>query len=209
MPKKRDQGKRKRVLVCGSGNWTNRDRIREILNALTPMTLVIHGDTGLNAAGEAVWRQPDEFAVRGADKLAGAVARDLGFRVRVYSPDWQRDLHRALQVRNQRLIDEGEPGVGFVFCDDLEAEPILLDLVQRAEAAGVFMNRITAKCRPKVLYYGFLAPDDPRWRDDWSITVGPGATRGSKPPFTRQGEGDAPSSATANPAAKLEPGGLD
>lgn len=33
-----------------------------------------------------------------------------------------------------------------------------------------------------VTYKGFLPAADPRWKEDWSITVGPGSKYSSEPP---------------------------
>lgn len=56
----------KRVLVCGSRHWSNYKLNEEKLRLLPSTTTIIHGDC------------------RGADKLAGGIARRLGMSVRIF-----------------------------------------------------------------------------------------------------------------------------
>jgi hypothetical protein len=61
-----------RVLVCGSRTWHRGDVIRRMLRQLPRGTIVMHG------------------GARGADRMAGAVATQLGFPVEVYVAAWNR-----------------------------------------------------------------------------------------------------------------------
>lgn len=80
-----------RVLVCGSRDWTDRRRIRARLLNLPRGSTVIHG------------------GARGADRLAGDVARNLGFEVIEVPADWRPDgvtLDRSAgHRRNIKMLD--------------------------------------------------------------------------------------------------------
>ena len=80
-----------RVLVCGSRDWTNRARIHTELKRLPAGTTIVHG------------------CCRGADRIAGEVAKSLGFYVIEFPADW--DLHgkAAGPIRNSQMLAEGRP----------------------------------------------------------------------------------------------------
>jgi len=110
------------ILVCGSRHWTDRATIRAWLSKFPNDTTVVHG------------------ACRGADTIAGDVARVLGFAVRKYPAEWKRHGAAAGPIRNQRMIDEEHPVRAFAFTDALmrDRRPTgTLDCVSRLLAAGV------------------------------------------------------------------------
>lgn len=90
------------VLVCGSREWTDRDRIRFWLKKLPSGCTVVHGDNGIVDPKTGT-------AVRGADKIAGEVAAELGFKVRPFPADWDRHGDAAGPIRNQQMIDVMQP----------------------------------------------------------------------------------------------------
>ena len=59
-----------RVLVCGSRNFLDVDRMRERLSQLPTGTTIIHG------------------GARGADSIADEIARELGFTVEVFKANF-------------------------------------------------------------------------------------------------------------------------
>ena len=126
-----------RVLVCGSRDWTDTAAIRAELATLPAGSVVIHGDNGYDAVGRALWGQPDQLAVRGADKLAGAIARELGLVLEVYSPDWKAHGRSAGPKRNQRMLTEGKPDQALAFTRDLAKSRGTADMVRKLHAAGV------------------------------------------------------------------------
>lgn len=77
------------VLVCGSRSWTRADLIRERLSKLEPGSTVMHG------------------AARGADTLAGTIARSLDFVVEEYPADWRGQGRRAGVIRNLAMLSLG------------------------------------------------------------------------------------------------------
>lgn len=108
-----------RVLVCGSRAWGDRRLIHEVLRSFGPGTVVIHG------------------GARGADKLAGIVAKALGFKVEVYPADWKKYGAAAGPIRNVQMIRDGKPTRVVAFfmssCSCLGTQ----NMVNRARAAGL------------------------------------------------------------------------
>lgn len=142
------------ILVCGSRNWTDHDLIRRELEQLPAGSVIIHGDNGYDAQGKPLWGQPDELAVRGADKLAGTIARELGLSVETYTPDWQRYGNSAGPRRNTRMLQEGKPQLVLAFTADLAASRGTRDMVTKARAAGVEVRIIPTPSRVEGLSDG-------------------------------------------------------
>ena len=77
------------VLVCGSVEWQDWQPIQTALAMLPPGSIVMHG------------------AARGADRIAGSIARKLGFEVRAYPALWRRYGRGAGLIRNAEMIALG------------------------------------------------------------------------------------------------------
>jgi hypothetical protein len=120
-----------RVLVCGSRGWTRRDAILHALQAFPQGALVIHG------------------GAKGADTLAGEVAAELGFAVKVYAADWAKHGRKAGPIRNQQMLDEGQPTEVLAF--DL-GTPGTADMIRRSRKAGL---RVTVFGRETLSATGF------------------------------------------------------
>ena len=97
-----------RILVCGDRNWTDADRIKDMLSLLVSLAKV---------AGESV--AVIQGGCRGADIIGRAAALDLGCYVEQYDADW--DLHgkAAGPIRNLKMIEDGKPDLALVFHTDL------------------------------------------------------------------------------------------
>lgn len=76
-----------RILVCGSRSFANRTYAKSVLMAYPATTTIVHG------------------GARGADSLAGEVAKELGMTVEVYPADWDGLGKRAGYVRNKQMVD--------------------------------------------------------------------------------------------------------
>jgi YspA, cpYpsA-related SLOG family len=85
-----------RLLVCGSRTWTDRARLWQVLDQLVSR----HGD------GQVTVIEGD---ARGADRLAGQLARQRGWRLERYPADWTRHGKAAGPRRNARMLREGHP----------------------------------------------------------------------------------------------------
>lgn len=83
----------RRILVCGSRNWTERSLIRA---QLAPYA-VGDGDPPTIVHGDA----------RGADKLAADIAMRLGLWVEAHPANWAKYGKRAGPLRNLAMLDSG------------------------------------------------------------------------------------------------------
>lgn len=77
-----------KILVCGDREWKNKHAIWKELSKLPRETVIVHGDC------------------RGADRLAGEVAKELGFKVISVPADWNRFGAAAGPIRNQKMLDD-------------------------------------------------------------------------------------------------------
>jgi len=78
------------VIVCGSRGWSDRAAIAARLEPLTEVgAVVVHG------------------GARGADRIAGEVAVELGLELEVHPADWDQYGKRAGYVRNVRMARLG------------------------------------------------------------------------------------------------------
>jgi len=108
-----------RVLCCGDRNWTDKAKIRLALEQLPPGTVIIHGDA------------------RGADRLSGEVAEELGFEVVKFPAQWARYGRGAGPIRNQQMLDEGKPTMVLAFHSNIEESKGTRDMITRANRAGL------------------------------------------------------------------------
>lgn len=109
-----------RILVCGDRDWDDEDLIGEVLNSFIPVsTTIIHG------------------AARGADSLAGNVARKLDMEVIEFPADWKTYGRAAGPLRNQQMLFDGFPNLVIAFHDNLYRSKGTQDMVRRAKKAFI------------------------------------------------------------------------
>jgi hypothetical protein len=109
------------VLVCGDRNWHNFVLPRQILKDLLkhdPFITVIHGDC------------------RGADKICGYIAHQLGMTVIPEPANWNVG-YRAGPSRNQYMLDKYNIDVVVAFHNDLSKSKGTKDMVDRAKKAKI------------------------------------------------------------------------
>lgn len=121
------------MLVTGSREWDDIQRVVESLQALPPGTVIIHG------------------ACRGADLICAAVAEALGFTVRAYPADWAALGKRAGIARNQDMLDveyvvDDPIDLCIAFHDDIASSRGTADMVRRAKLAGIMVEHVES-CR--------------------------------------------------------------
>lgn len=115
-----------RVLVCGGRDYQDFGHIFDVLTALhkeTPVDCLIEG------------------GALGADEWAAVWAGMAGIRQRLKFPaDWATHSRAAGPLRNQRMIDEGEPDLVVAFPGGRGTA----DMVRRAEKAGIPVKRFNS-----------------------------------------------------------------
>lgn len=109
-----------RVLVCGDRNWSDRDLMHmKLAETLVEGDVLIHGDC------------------RGADRMAGRVAGELGCEVEAYPADWDRHGKAAGPIRNKQMLEEGSPDEVWAFHDNFGESRGTKSMVLQAIDAGV------------------------------------------------------------------------
>jgi len=111
-------GERLKVLVCGDRNWSDKQIIYSRLAELPPDTHIIHGDC------------------KGADRLAGEAAKELGFVVTAVPADWKRYGKPAGPIRNKAMLDLS-PDLVIAFHSDFRNSKGTKSMVNLAREAGV------------------------------------------------------------------------
>lgn len=107
-----------RLLVCGDRNWTDKEAIKTRLRYFKP-DVVIHGKA------------------RGVDRLAGEAAEELGIPVIAFPAEWKKYGLAAGPIRNQQMLNEGQPNHVAAFHTDIENSKGTKDMVTRARKAGI------------------------------------------------------------------------
>lgn len=102
-----------RLLICGDRNWTDQAAITEIVERLRP-EVVIEGDA------------------RGADRMAGIAGALAGCKVEIYPAEWDKYKRAAGSIRNQQMLDYGEPTHVIAFHDNLAESKGTRDMINRS-----------------------------------------------------------------------------
>jgi hypothetical protein len=117
------------VLVCGGRDFDNERYLFRVLDGLhkaRPIERIIQG------------------GARGADQLARvwAISRNVLFDT--YDADWATHGRKAGPIRNQLMLDEGQPGLVVAF----DGGRGTADMLRRAKAAGVDWMACSASGMP-------------------------------------------------------------
>lgn len=89
-----------RVLVCGGRDYDDVTHLHDVLNAVHaayPIGVLISG------------------MATGADADAAEWAKDLAIALEPYPADWYAHGSAAGPIRNQRMLDEGQPDLVIAF----------------------------------------------------------------------------------------------
>ncbi len=114
----------KRLLVCGDRDWTDSDTILRWIQGQKP-TVVIHG------------------AARGADRIAGELAEQLGIPVLKFPAEWTKYGRAAGPIRNRQMLKEGKPDQVLAFHDNIAESKGTADMITAAREAGVFARLVS------------------------------------------------------------------
>jgi hypothetical protein len=118
-----------RVLVCGSRTFRENLIVFSVLNGLH--LVESETDTGITTLIEG--------GAKGADALGAFWAHSAdGVEHLCFPANWDQLGKRAGPIRNQQMLDEGEPEMVLAFVDKPLAESRgTNDMVTRAKGAGV------------------------------------------------------------------------
>ena len=119
-----------KLLVCGSRKWSDAETIRAWLRRMPAGTIVVHGGAA------------------GADTLAGEVARELGFEVRVYPAEGTRFGRSAGPRRNEQMLAAEQPDRALAFTSMLLGTGTG-DMVFRLVLASVVTTVVPPGGRPR------------------------------------------------------------
>lgn len=113
----------KRVLVCGGRDYADWEKVQEVLGGLHAAYRIGHVLHG---------------AATGADSLADRWARRQLIAQTRFSADWDTHGKAAGPIRNQQMLDEGQPDLVIAFPGGRGTA----DMVRRAKAKGVEIHHV-------------------------------------------------------------------
>lgn len=116
-----------RILVCGARDWIDARIINDIIEGVHFNVLMNYGVLVVIEGGAP-----------GADQLAGKIAdSDTRIKHECYPANWKRFGRAAGPIRNQQMLDEGQPDVVYAFHDNIYESKGTKDMVNRAKKAGI------------------------------------------------------------------------
>jgi len=117
-----------RLLVCGGRDFTDRDKLENILEGFefeNIIECVIEGEAP------------------GADTMAREWAEGIGIDVKKFPADWKRYGRAAGPKRNQQMLVEGKPTYAFAFYDrPRQFSKGTADMVTRLKKAGITVEEV-------------------------------------------------------------------
>jgi hypothetical protein len=126
-----------KVLICGDRNWTDKQRIKEeLLEVLADRKNLFAGSSPISIV-------IIHGGARGADTLAGEVARELGMRVAVYKAEWEKFGKAAGVLRNLEMLNDGKPDFVLAFHSDISKSKGTANMIKISEKRGIPVKLIT------------------------------------------------------------------
>lgn len=89
-----------KILITGDRNWTDKQLIKEVLEFIPNITLVINGKA------------------RGADTAATLAAQELNISVKEYPANWATFGRAAGTIRNIEMFNNSKPNLVLAFHDN-------------------------------------------------------------------------------------------
>jgi len=115
-----------RILVCGDRKWDDMPFINKILREywfdaqeFGDDFVIIHG------------------AAKGADSIAGEIARKQGVKEEEFPAEWNKHGKAAGPIRNQKMLDIGKPNLVLAFHDNIDSSKGTRDMIAKAKRAGI------------------------------------------------------------------------
>lgn len=107
-----------KIIVCGSRDWTDEEKIRQRLAILPKDCIIIEGEC------------------RGADMTARDIAKSLGLEVLPFPADWTTYGDSAGPRRNIQMLAQ-DPDLVIAFHDDVNSSKGTKHMIKIAKAKGV------------------------------------------------------------------------
>jgi len=117
-----------KVLVTGDRNWSNKAIIRHALLDLPDNSIIVHG------------------AARGADSIAGEIAKKWNMKVLPYPAQWEAYGKSAGPIRNRQMLTEN-PDIELVlaFHNSIETSKGTRDMCSVADRQGIPIRLCTER----------------------------------------------------------------
>jgi len=115
-----------RLLICGDRNWTNKELIRKYIFSLKPDVII-------------------EGCARGADSIAGKLAREYNIELEEYPANWKKYHIIAGPIRNKQMLVEGKPDFILAFHNDIKNSKGTKNMVAQSKKAGIKGKVISEK----------------------------------------------------------------
>lgn len=123
----------KRVIICGSRHWDDRHIVEVVVTGLAchaqRLTIIEGGAPGAD-------RIAGDYADQYSRAIPMTAYEPVVYHLQ-YPADWQQHGKAAGFVRNQQMLDEGDPDMVVGFSDDLTRSKGTADMLGRAAAAGI------------------------------------------------------------------------
>ena len=110
-----------RILVCGDRNYNDVDTIYDTLQQYDKDTIIIHGNC------------------KGADKIAGNVARKLGMSVIEFPAQWSKYGKAAGPIRNKQMLEDGCPTLVLAFHKNINTSKGTKNMITQSTNNGLFV----------------------------------------------------------------------
>lgn len=121
-----------RVIVCGGRDFADRELLFDILDEL-------HRDLKFAVVIEG--------GAKGADRFAREWAKEKHIKVETFEADWMLHGASAGVIRNQQMIDDGNPHLVVAFYGGKGTA----DMVRRAKRAGIKGFKVLSDGRTRPL----------------------------------------------------------
>lgn len=113
-----------KIIFCGSREWGDRDKILQRMKQLDRTTLIIEGDA------------------RGADRIAGEIADELGMPHIKVAANWDYYQKAAGPIRNRWMLDL-EPDLIIAFHSNIAESKGTKDCLTEATRRKILVEVIT------------------------------------------------------------------
>jgi len=111
-----------RVLICGDRYFRDAKRIFHYLSQVPADTIIIEGEA------------------RGADTIVWVCCEILGLKYMQFPADWSAYHKAAGVIRNQAMLEEGNPDLVLFYHDNLDNSRGTIDMITRAANAKIAVD---------------------------------------------------------------------